>query len=93
MKILIAGVIRSVDAELMKRFTANDRFGICFTYHDNAGKASLLSIQYYYRAIQTEDIGTDAGIIINNINISNSLGSCENVLFKNNSETFAVYHN
>jgi len=90
MKVLITGGTGSVGAELVKRFTANGKFEVWFTYHSNAGKANLLSQKYHCRAILPEDIGNDFDIIINNAGIVNSLVSCEDVLLENWDETLKV---
>jgi NAD(P)-dependent dehydrogenase (short-subunit alcohol dehydrogenase family) len=90
MKVLITGGTGSVGAELIKRFSVNDKFEIWFTYHSNAEKANLLSQQYHCKAIQVEDIANDFDIIINNAGIVNSLVSCEDVSLENWEETIRV---
>ena len=90
MKILITGGTGSVGAELVKRFTANEKNEVWFTYHNNTERAKLLSQQHHCKAIRIEDIDNDFDIIINNAAIVNSFVSCEDVLLENWEETLKV---
>jgi 3-hydroxybutyrate dehydrogenase len=90
MRVLITGGTGSVGAELVRRFSSNERYDVTFTFSQNYEKANALSKQFQCKATKIEDIHNDYDIIVNNAAIVNSLVSCEDVELQAWEETLKV---